>query len=256
MATKKTKEKDTKTTKGKKTATKPKTTKKAVKEEPVVEEVEVKEALENGELVDNNIIEPTEEQVKELARTAEEDDEKFKYAQSVVENIVNMTKQDEIAECSEILNETPKRETQIDAEENSEETANNRTDETTEDEVVSATIEGDNVVLEQENGNTVEVEVSSLVQEENEGPSLDVIEDIVNHEETANCQTNEAEEYKILVDEYGSNMVSVTQGTSSQTCIEEKQVQELAEETKQEVKPKTRWFGRRKFSWMGKIFDI
>jgi len=174
MTTKKTKEKDTKTTNGKKTATKPKTTKKEtvkLEDQKVAENVEIKEeekpvvvekVIENtveevtvevniAEIADNTIPEPTEEQISEMKEMANGDDEKFKYAQSMMDNVQKVTQQEETNEC---------------------------------------------------------------------------------------------------------NVVSVTQGISSQTCIEEKQVQELAEEAKQEVKPKTRWFGRRKFSWMGKIFDI
>ena len=75
-------------------------------------------------------------------------------------------------------------------------------------------------------------------------------------EETANCQTNEAEEYKIPVDENGSNVVFVSQETSPQTCTEEKQVQEFAEEAKQEEKPKKkRRFGFM-YRWFGAQIDL
>ena len=217
MATKKTKEKDTKTTNGKKTATKPKTTKKEtvkLEDQKVAENVEIKEeekpvvvekVIENtveevtvevniAEIADNTIPEPTEEQISEMKEMANGDDEKFEYAQSMMDNVQKVTQKEETNECNDVLNETPNREEQIDAEESG--------------------------------------------------------------EETANCQTNEAEEYKILVDENGSNVVSVTQGTSSQTCINEKQVQELAEETKQEEKPKKkRRFGFM-YRWFGAQIDL
>lgn len=231
MANKKTKE----TNKSKKTTSKQKTTKKEtvkLEDQKVVENVEIKEeenpvvvekvientaeevtvevninnpeevnelkeneeVLDNAEIADNTIPEPTEEQISEMKEMANGDDEKFEYAQSMMDNVQKVTQQEETNEYNDVLNETPKREEQIEVEESG--------------------------------------------------------------EETANCQTNEAEEYKIPVDEYGSNVVSVTQGTSSQTCIEEKQVQELAEETKQEEKPKKkRRFGFM-YRWFGAQIDL
>lgn len=231
MANKKTKE----TNKSKKTTSKPKTTKKEtvkLEDQKVVENVEIKEeekpvvvekfmentveevtvevninnpeevnepkeneeVLDSAEIADNTIPEPTEEQISEMKEMANEDDEKFEYAQSMMDNVQKVTQQEETNECNDILNETPNREEQIEAEESG--------------------------------------------------------------EETANCQTNEAEEYKIPVDENGSNVVFVSQETSPQTCTEEKQVQEFAEEAKQEEKPKKkRRFGFM-YRWFGAQIDL
>lgn len=142
MATKKTKE--TKTTKAKKTNTKAKTTKKEiVKEEPeVVENVEVKEeepvvvekvventveevtvdvtidsveklsnvkniedALKNNEIPNNVVPEPTEEQIADMQKVADEDDAKLEYAQSTLEKIQEVTQQEEPEKADDVEEE-------------------------------------------------------------------------------------------------------------------------------------------------------
>lgn len=142
MATKKTKE--TKTTKTKKTNTKVKTTKKeTVKDEPeVVENVEVKEeepvvvekvventveevtvdvtidsveklsnikkiedALKNDEIPNNVAPEPTEEQIAEMQKVADEDDAKLEYAQSKLEKIQEVTQQEEPEKADDVEEE-------------------------------------------------------------------------------------------------------------------------------------------------------
>ena len=182
MATKKTKE--TKTTKTKKVNTKAKTTKKeTVKEEPeVVENVEVKEeepvvvekvventvesvtvdvtidsveklsdikeiedALKNDEIPNNVVPEPTEEQIAEMQKVADEDDAKLEYAQSMLEKIQEVTQQEEPDKADDVEEEPAQMESTeeyyIPVDENGSNTVSNETTATTETTVVNEPIE-------------------------------------------------------------------------------------------------------------------
>ena len=111
-------------------------------------------------------------------------------------------------------------------------------------------------------GGEKETNTLSVTQQEEpeENKTYEIVDEQVNevldeHERVKQME-EEAKEYNIPVDENGGNTVSTYENASSITCIEEKQVQELAEETKQEEKPKKkRRFGFM-YRWFGAQIDL
>ena len=225
MATKKTKEtkaKDTKTSKTKKATSKPKTTKKgAVKGDAVINGSVTEEQIKD--LVDSGVCEDQSSNTELVEKTTEEIDEAVTAVEfdKETQNVVFKNEEETVAEV------------EVDA--------------IVEPEPTPEEIE---VMRELANKDDATLEYAMSV--------LEKVQEVTQQEEVIEENTYE---YNPTTDKNESNTVSevepvtVTEETSPGTCNEEKQVEELA---KPEKPIKKTWFNsyKRKFSWMGKMFDI